>query len=89
MREKSSSARALLVFVSADVDIQGTYLGGYRSTECSLWFPRTLLQYRLYGVSLTCQVLEINVFNDCAEIYIRRREGNRVNGNWLRAESHG
>ena len=75
--------------VEANVEVQDTYLGGYRSTECSLLYAHTLLLHRPCGVSPTCQVFEINIFNDCAKIYIRRRDRNGVDRNLLRAESHG
>ena len=44
---------------------------------------------RFYGALLTCQVFKINVFDDGAKIYVRRRHRNGLDGNWLRAESHG
>ena len=44
---------------------------------------------RFYGALLTWQVFKINVFDDGAEIYVGRRHRHGLDGNWLRAESHG
>ena len=48
MREKSLSARPILAMFCADIDVDGTYQGGYRSTECSQIVLHTLLLHNCY-----------------------------------------